>query len=260
MDVIMASFGNDSLALIQWVREQRDESKHDWFQDVTVLYNNTGWAAPWWKERVEECSNWVQQLGFKFAETESEGFMNLVRRKQAFPMNGAQFCTEHLKRIPSMEWLDKNAPKKSRVLVGVRRCESEKRKDFPEYVAGSLDHGGRDVWAPLVDYTDEDRDRLLADAGFEPLPHRSMECYPCVNANRNDLRMLDEDRIRLIEVFEEEMGVGKRSGNPKYMFRAANFQGNPKGIRNVIKWANDGKYIEGQEDFWGSGCDGGFCE
>jgi len=261
MNVIMSSFGNDSLALIQWVREQRDDSKHDWFQDVTVLYNNTGWAASWWEVRVEECSRWVQQLGFQYAETQSEGFMDLVRRKKAFPRQGMQFCTEHLKRLPSLEWMDEHAPKHSTVMVGIRRCESKARADFPEFTSGSLEHGGRDLWAPLVDYSDEDRNRLLSDAGWAPIPTRSMECYPCVNSNRGDLQTLavDEKRIRLIEAFEEEMGVGKVSGNPKFMFRPYRHQG-AKGIRNVIKWANDGKYIEGQEDLFGAGCDGGFCE
>lgn len=255
MYVLMASFGNDSIALIQWARENR-------LENLTVLYNDTGWAAPWWRERVEDGENWVRQIGFNFAKTESEGFMDLVRRKKAFPRQGMQFCTEHLKRLPSLEWMDQNCPRgTTTVMVGVRRCESERRKDFPEYMAASLEHGGRPLWAPLATYSDEQRNELLERAGWVPLPHRSMECYPCVNANRLDLQELgrDEDRIQLIEVFEEEMGVGERSGKPKYFFRAARHQG-AKGIRNVIRWANDGRYIEGQEDMFGSGCDGGFCE
>lgn len=251
--VLMASFGNDSMALIQWARESQ-------LQDVTVLYNNTGWAAPWWiRERVEPGREWVEQLGFRFASTSSEGFMNLVRRKKAFPRQGMQFCTEHLKRVPSLEWMDKNCPKGTTVMVGVRRCESERRKDFPEYMEASLEHGGRPLWAPLASYSDEDRNALLERAGWPVLPHRSMECYPCVNANRKDLQILDEDRIQLIEVFEEEMGVGERSGKHKYMFRPYRHRG-ARGIRNVIRWANDGRYVEGQEDMFGSGCDGGFCE
>lgn len=252
MNLIMSSFGNDSLALIQWAREKK-------LKDVVVLYNNTGWAAPWWLERVEECSNWVKQLGFRFVQTESEGFMDLVRRKKAFPRQGMQFCTEHLKRLPSLAWMDENAPKGSTVYVGVRRCESANRANFPEYMEASLEHGGRALRAPLAIYSDEQRNELLKRAGWEPLPHRSMECYPCVNSNRADLQALDEERISLIEVFEKEMGVGERSGKPKFMFRPYRHQG-AKGIRNVVKWANDGKYIEGQEDVFGSGCDGGFCE
>ena len=252
MNVIMSSMGNDSLALIQWAKESG-------LQDVTVLYNNTGWAKPLWSDRVEEAENWINQIGYRLAQTTGEGFMDLVRRKKAFPRQGMQFCTEHLKRIPSLEWMDVNAPKGSAVYVGVRRAESENRKDWPEYMEASLDHGGRPLHAPLATYTDEMRNSLLDRAGWAVLPHRSMECYPCINSNRADFRALDEDRIALIDVFETEMGVGVRSGKPKFMFRPYRHQG-AKGIRNVVQWANDGKYIEGQEDFFGSGCDGGFCE
>ena len=251
--VIMASFGNDSIALIQWAREAELEG-------VTVLYNNTGWAAPWWSERVEQGENWVRSLGFNFVETVPErGFMDLVRWKQAFPMGGMQFCTEHLKRTPALRWMDENAPKGSTVLVGIRRCESRKRAEFPKFTEGSLDQGGRDLWAPLVDHTDEMRNQLLASAGFDVLPHRSAECYPCINSGKTMLRFVDEDRINLIEVFEKEMGVGKRSGKPKYMFRPSLYSG-AQGIREVIRWAGRDKYIAGQEDMFGDGCDGGFCE
>jgi len=256
--VIFASYGNDSLALIQWVRDNRMERE----EKYTILYNDTGWAAPWWEDRVVECENWAQQCGFETARTESEGFMDLVRRKKAFPRQGMQFCTEHLKRLPALEWLDENMPKGTTCLVGIRRCESENRKDFPEYMEGSMEHGGRPLWAPLVNHTDEMRDALLERAGFEPLPHRSQECYPCVNANKTDLRGVDEDRIHLIEVFEEEMGVGVRSGNPKYMFRAKK-KGGAAGIREVIEWASRDKFLPGHEDMFGGtgvGCDGGFCE
>lgn len=248
----MSSFGNDSIALIQWARETG-------LDDVTVLYNNTGWAAPHWKDRVEDASNWVQQLGFSFSETMSEGFMDLVRRKKAFPRQGMQFCTEHLKRLPSLEWMGENAPKGSTVLVGMRRAESANRANIPHFIPGSLEHGGRDLLAPLAAYSDDQRNDLLDRAGWAVLPHRSMECYPCVNSNRGDLRALDEDRIQIIETFEDELGVGKVSNKPKTFFRPYRHQG-AVGIRNVMQWANDGKYIEGQEDLFGSGCDGGFCE
>jgi 3'-phosphoadenosine 5'-phosphosulfate sulfotransferase (PAPS reductase)/FAD synthetase len=248
----MASFGNDSVALIQWAIEQS-------LDDVTVLYNDTGWAAPWWSERIDRGAAWVASAGFRFAKTNSVGLPELAKRKKAWPRQGMQFCTEHLKRQPSLDWMDQNCPPGSTVLVGVRRAESARRADFPEKMSASLDHGGRALWAPLATYSDEQRNALLQRAGWDVLPHRSMECYPCVNANRNDIRMLDENRIQLIELLEAEMGVGERSGNPKYFFRATRHQG-AEGIREVVKWANRGTYVPGVDDMFGSGCDGGFCE
>ncbi len=36
--VIFASYGNDSVALIQWAREWK-------LEDVAVVYSDTGWAS-----------------------------------------------------------------------------------------------------------------------------------------------------------------------------------------------------------------------
>jgi 3'-phosphoadenosine 5'-phosphosulfate sulfotransferase (PAPS reductase)/FAD synthetase len=250
--VLMASFGNDSIALIRWAHEHN-------LRDVTVLYNDTGWSAPWWSERIERGSQMVTDYGFRFARTESIGLPELARRKKAWPRQGMQFCTEILKRQPSLDWMDSNAPPGSTVVVGVRRAESARRADWPERMDASLDHGGRALWAPLATYSDQQRDALLERAGWDRLPHRSMECYPCVNANRADIRMLDENRIALIEVLEDEMGVGERSGNPKHFFRATR-HGGAQGIRQVVEWANRGSFVPGMDDMFGSGCDGGFCE
>ena len=43
--LIFASYGNDSIALIQWAHERGLPSVH-------VAYSNTGWAADWWLARV----------------------------------------------------------------------------------------------------------------------------------------------------------------------------------------------------------------
>ena len=52
MHIIFASYGNDSVALIQWAHERR-------LTDVTVLYSDTGWAADWWAERVLKAGWWL---------------------------------------------------------------------------------------------------------------------------------------------------------------------------------------------------------
>lgn len=252
MNFIFSSGGNDSIALIQWAKEYQ-------LEDVVVVYNNTGWAAPWWPERVERLKEFCGNE-FQFRETESMGFADLARWKMAFPMNGKQWCTEHLKRLPSLKLMDEMDPDaEGTVFVGVRREESARRSTWPEHVEESEAHGGRSQWSPLVRHLEADRNELLERAGFEPLPHRSQECYPCVNANREDLRRVDENRIYVIELLEDELGSGKVSGNPKTMFRPYRHQG-AVGIRNVMKWANDGKYIEGQGELWESGCNGGFCD
>ncbi len=53
--VISVSYGNDSVAMIQWAHEQR-------LHGVVVAYCDTGWAAPSWAQRVEHCEAY-EELG-----------------------------------------------------------------------------------------------------------------------------------------------------------------------------------------------------
>lgn len=225
MNVISSSYWNDSVALIRWAHERS-------LPDVTVVYCDTGWAAPNWPQRVERGEALANSYGFKTVRCKSIGMSELVRIKKGWPGNGQQFCTAHLKGVPFLEWIDeadKNCT--ATVLVGKRREESEKRKDTPEYIHASEYHGGRTIWHPLYLHTEADRNALLARAGFEPLPHRSLECNPCVNANRGDFLRLTPGEIERVNDLEAEIG--------QPMFRPKRF--NAMGIHGVIAWAKDGR-------------------
>lgn len=248
--VIFASYGNDSVALIRWAKENN-------LEDVCVLYSDTGWSSSEWDERVKGMENWVELLGFKTARTKSMGLEALVRQKKGWPRNGMQFCTLHLKIIPAMQWLDENDPDKiATCLVGVRREESQNRRSFPKFQISSPNHGGRPLWAPLATLTAEQRDALLLRAGIEPLPHRSMECFPCINANRADLRLLaqDSERVEKIASIENDMGVSSK-GKKRTMFRPYRHMG-AVGIHEVVRWAQSdrGGFTPDDEE-----CETGYC-
>ena len=252
MNIIFSSCGNDSVALIRWAIE------HD-LDDLVVAYSDTKWAAESWVERVERVERVVVKHGGKFVKIESEGFANLARRKKAFPANGMAFCSYELKIKPAMEWLETIDPEKAAVCyVGVMRIESEARKNWPEKIEASPNHGGRQLVSPLARLSLAERDELLDRAGFDVLPHRSMECTPCVNATRKDLQNLDDIDVIKVVNLENELGVGERSGKPKYMFRSHRM-GGAKGMLQVKKRADQGggKFSELQEDMFG--CDSGFC-
>lgn len=232
MIVISSSYGNDSIALIQWARDAG-------MQGVYVAYCDTGWAAPWWPQRVEKGEELARSYGFRPVRCQSLGMAELVRMKKGWPGNGQQFCTAHLKGIPFLQWIDEADPQRiAVVMIGKRRAESEKRKDTPEWVYNSEHHGGRHVRHPLYLHTDEQRNALLEKAGFDPLPHRSLECNPCVNANRSDFLRLTAGEIERVNDLEAEIG--------KPMFRPKRFNG--LGIYSVIKWAKDGRNRHGFEE------------
>lgn len=244
--VIFASYGNDSCALIQWAHENQ-------LSGVAVVYADTGWSAPWWRNRVTDMEDWVLLLGFHPVRISSIGFANLAREKKGFPVQKFQWCSYRLKIEPAATWLEVNDPDKRAVcLVGVRREESSNRKDFPEYLVKSENHGGRVMLAPLAQWSEADRDALLRRAGILPLPHRSMECFPCINSNRRDLRVLAKDAQAIAEVEALETEIGRP------IFRPYRHMG-ATGIREVLRWAESerGKYeLPAEKD---AECDTGWC-
>jgi 3'-phosphoadenosine 5'-phosphosulfate sulfotransferase (PAPS reductase)/FAD synthetase len=248
--VIFASYGNDSAALIQWAHEQR-------LQGVTVAYTNTGWAAHKWADRVRVSSAWAQSLGFQTVEIPSMGMAALVAMKQAWPRGGGgkfQFCTMHLKEAPALAWLDEVDPGREAVcMVGIRRAESANRATFPEWTEESERHGGRMLHAPLVRHTERMRDALILRTPLEVLPHRSKECYPCVNARKGEIAAMDETAIVKVETIEQRAGINSK-GNARVMFSPARHNG-AEGIRAVVEDAR-----HGMTDLYEPvGCDGGWC-
>jgi len=248
--VIFASYGNDSIALIQFAHEKD-------LRDVAVVYSDTGWAADWWLERVEQGEALAKKYGFSVFRTTSEGMPDLVRRKKGWPMGGGPaFCTAELKVLPGIAWLDEHDPEKEATcLTGVRREESQNRKDAPQWVTESKRHGGRELWQPLVNHKEQQRDALIEAAGFKVLPHRSMECYPCVHANIDDIRRLTPERIKYIESLENELGINSK-GNPRVMFRPKRHKG-ATGIREVFAWAKVIRPSKDQQDLFP--CSSGWC-
>lgn len=83
--IIFASYGNDSIALIQWAYEQN-------LKNVCVLFSDTGWADPRWLERVSKAEQWVRDLGFSSSRTESEGMEALIKSKKKKKLGQEMEC------------------------------------------------------------------------------------------------------------------------------------------------------------------------
>lgn len=249
-NVIFASYGNDSIALIQWAHERR-------LPDVHVAYGDTGWAADWWPARVEQAEAWVRTLGFVPHRIKGESMAALVMRKKAWPRGGGgryQFCTEALKQNPALAWLSLHDPNgETACFTGVRREESENRRDAPEHVIVSEDHGGRELWQPLVRHTEAMRDALVRKTPMPLLPFRSKECYPCVNARKGELKLLDSEARARVHTIELLAGVNSK-GNARVMFSPAR-HGGAVGIDAVIE---DAKH-NSDELFSTTGCASGWC-
>lgn len=220
--VVFVSYGNDSIALVQWAHENELEG-------VAVVFTDTGWMADGWAERVEKGEAWVRSLGFTPYRTSSIGFRQLARDKKGFPTQKFQWCSFILKIEPGQRWLAENDPDCRAVcLVGVRRNESQDRADFPEWLIKSMNHGGRMMVAPFATFSEVERNALIQRAGWEVLPHRSRECR-CINSNRNDMKRFTDNDWQAVAEIEQEVG--------KPMFRPKRHMG-AVGAAEVRKWAN----------------------
>ncbi len=250
MYIISVSYGNDSVALIQWAHEQG-------LENVFAVYCDTGWAHPDWPGRVAKGMALAEKYGFTTWNVKGQfTFESMVKMKKGFPSQKMQFCSGILKVIPFGDFAEFIDPaKKATVIIGKRRSESRARANTPEFVIASEHQEGRNVWHPLYKHTDEERDTLIKRAGFKPLLHRSMECCPCVNANRQDLRETPESQIEKLRKLEADTG--------RELFRAYKHQG-AWGIDEVMEWAHSspGSFIKGQQKIWdykGELCPSGLC-
>lgn len=248
-----ASYGNDSIAMIQWLFEVR-------IPNVTVVYSDTGWAADWWPQRVAEGEALAWSCGFQAVRIGSIGMEALVRSRKGWPFQRDQFCTTFLKIIPAQEWMDDVDPYgEATCICGVRAEESRERAtSWREWTPWSERHHGRALWAPLLHHDEAMRNALILRAGFSVLPHRSAECWPCVNSNRADFLALSKDQNRVDRVAEIERSMGyTRNGKPRTMFRPHRHHG-ASGIHAVIDWARSGrKFVAGQMSL--PICESGFC-
>jgi 3'-phosphoadenosine 5'-phosphosulfate sulfotransferase (PAPS reductase)/FAD synthetase len=231
--LVATSGGNDSIATKQLMYEQG--------KNFGCVYNDTGWARDDWAARIKRVSDWCFDHGIPFFITKSEGMINLVKRKKGWPMpaSAMQFCTGELKEKPTLELLERIDPDGDLIIVtGRRREESQNRANLAMHQEDSPKHGGRDVYNPLVNYDAVMRNELIIRAGFDLLPHQSMECYPCVCANKTDLSKMskDDSRIDLIERAEIEMGF-TRNEKPRTMFRPYRVGGGV-GVRQAIEWGH----------------------
>ena len=77
-------------------------------------------------------------------------------------------------------------------------------------------------WHPLYLHTDAERNALITRSGFEPLPHRSLECNPYVNANRQDFLRLTPGEIERVNELEVEIGKLARQADGSVWIRHGN--------------------------------------
>lgn len=202
MYIIPANFGNDSVALIEWAH-QNDLGQ------VSVVYIDTGWAAPEWPARVSACQKWAAQLGFANITLKPKAdFVNLMRERGSFPTRKFQWCAGFLKGLPLLAWLDQNdidPGAEATIMLAHRREASPTLFDLPEFIEESEHYGQRCVWHPLWAHDKQQMLHLVEQSSLPVLAHRSLECDPCVNSDVADFLRMAPQTLKKGAALELEM-------------------------------------------------------
>ena len=226
--VLRCNFSDESLALIEFIYQK---VKANALKDkVCVVYIDTGWAATGWDQRVKSCAEYVVRRGFEMVTLKPpQDFTDMILSRGNFPSVKFQWCVSFMKGLPFLSWLDEVDPN-CEWIIALPKRQALYEEPISEFKLECQYHGERDVWHPLYQHSDADREKLVANAGFVPLAQRSLECEPCVKASCQDLKRLSQPDIAKTHKLEQTL--------LKPMFPIGTF-GAKGGIEAAIQWARD---------------------
>lgn len=249
------SGGKDSTAMCLWLKEQGIEYRavHQWtgweHPDTVAYLRDTlpdhigpikvHSREPDLDARREEYAAELEAL-----LTWRSPFVRWVLRWGMFPSNVTRFCTKEIKVFAARD-VYRAAHERGELptaVVGIRAAESARRATLPEReLSTTLDCM---VWRPLLSWTEQDVIDIHRRHNVPPNPlylrgSRRVGCWPCIHANKTDLRLIGEERIAVIERFEAIMEELKPDKTPRF-FRAPSVLrdgGDGATIRRVIEWS-----------------------
>lgn len=200
MYIIFGNYGDNTIAVLQWAFLRQ-------LQPVTVVHIETGWGATAWLLRVTKGLALAQKYNFAIqALKPAECFEKLIQDRGSFPNAKYQWCATFLKALPLLTWLDQVDPGcMATIVLGSRRVDSRARSHLQEFVKESEYYGGRDLWFPLYNTTNQERAFLLEQVGFKELQTRTLECNPCIHARYNDFSEVDNNRLQQIHELELDL-------------------------------------------------------
>jgi 3'-phosphoadenosine 5'-phosphosulfate sulfotransferase (PAPS reductase)/FAD synthetase len=225
--IVGLSGGIDSQAAALWVRNRFGE------EDTILLNSNAGKneheltmgfideysAAVHRVERVFAISEDISRAHDRRKIEEIVGAGNEVKFDDMaagigiFPSQRNQFCTMYLKLAPQRRWHEAHPFDGDwERYTGVRRDESRNRKDTP--FREWDDYFGCYVNNPLADWTKQMCFDYVLSAGEAINPLYSLGfsrvgCAPCVNANKEDIKLWAS---RFPEVIDKVRGWEQRTG------------------------------------------------
>lgn len=168
-----------------------------------------------------------------------------------FSSRRAKWCTKQLKQYPLSRYLD-TLDGEPVVVTGIRREESESRKDAPVWedmtmditpIVGPRVQGIQTHYRPGALWSYDDVVGVFQHVGMAPSPlylhgAQRLGCWPCLNASREELRLLAQDEIR-VPILRDVEAVVKDLSHAR---NEAAGRGAPAFFQAKIKNKKTGKY------------------
>ena len=236
IDILRANFDREIAGRAEYVRNvYPTKLPKEWFSAAETA------------EVVERCLRALVPTG--------NPFLDLCVWKGRFPSRRAQFCTEHLKTIPAVEYqmglIEAGLCEAVWSWQGVRIDESEARRTRLQGTGACVVHfqeqgGGIYNYRPILRWTAADAFEAHRIAGLKPndLYRQGMTrvgCMPCINAGKDEILEISKrfpHHIDRIEMWEAQAALASKR-------REASFFPDPhrdahldkRGIRKVVEWS-----------------------
>ena len=195
--LVSLSGGKDSTALLHWTLQRRSKL------DIVPFYIDTEWEHP----STYEYLDYLDELfDIKIVRLKNKmGFEELCKHEKMIPSFHAKFCTRILKMERSNDFVN-SFDESVVVMTGVRRDESEKRKDEQSHKVVN----GIKYIQPLAYWsTQEVYDYLTINSiKLNPLYLKGFSrvgCYPCIFANQKDIGALEQWAVDKVVKLENDV-------------------------------------------------------
>lgn len=185
---IAFSGGKDSALLALWALEHIPPEK------IYLKYWDSGWNYP---EETKYVHYFAEKYGLNLILSGYKNNDVIVEnmRERGFPFYGNLWCQSRLKSksLNSVhKYMLENISENVLSLVGIRKSESRRRADYPEFSK----MGGETLWFPIRDYTDDDLLEYFKNNGEKINPMYNFTdrtgCVFCPNANVSSRQFLKE--------------------------------------------------------------------
>lgn len=196
-----------------------------------VTFQDTGNESKDTYEYIQHVSNLLKEwTGTEIITLKGEyDFFALAEKKKRAPSMKARFCTEWLKIVPFLRWIEEQPfADNCTIITGIRAEESKARSKRKEHEPEST--YGRPLWNPLIKWTVKEVFEIHKkyNVDVNPLYKKGLKrvgCFPCVNAGRIELIAIERhypERIKEIREWEKKTGLSylprrkfdRRTGEP----------------------------------------------